>query len=250
MNALQSAKRHSRKRRVAKLTIAILASVYDALAKDLAYRWSSQGARLLTCRDLSAGGWRVYQDPSKVSTVVIDGEPTVTEEIKGVLIRLPYVFEYELLHIAPEDRTYVSAEMNAFLIYWLHTLNCPIINNPTPTCLCGPNWRYELWVHAASKAGMHINQISRKLALAKEPFENPSPPDCSTAIVVRNQCFGQIDDTLSEQAISLAKIAGTDLLSVNFSTSSHTDAFFVSAELMPEKIDKMTSDAILECFTN
>ena len=97
--------------------LVVVASRYDEIARSLVDRWAKQEARLLTCEDLSVVGWRhslrsVGGDSSPLldSTAVIDKQVVRVEEISGVLTRLSYVFEQELLHIVPGDRVYVAAE--------------------------------------------------------------------------------------------------------------------------------------------
>lgn len=96
--------------------LVVVASRYDEIARSLVDCWAKQGARLLTCEDLSVVGWRhslrgVGGDSSPLldSTAVVDAQVVGVEEISGVLIRLPCVFEQELLHIVPDDRAYVAA---------------------------------------------------------------------------------------------------------------------------------------------
>lgn len=229
------------------LPLLVLASCYDATAKSLVSRWSDFGAKLLTCEDLSKIGWQQFQDSNKISTAVVDGKIVPTEEIRGVLVRLPFVMEQDLFHIVPEDRDYVAAEMTSFLLYWLDTLKCPVINKPTSACLCGPNWRYEQWIHAASKVGMKIEPVKRHVAFANSESNILNPNSYVKVTVVGEKCFGQVDDMLANQAKLLAKTAGVDLLCVRFSGSGN-DSFFVGADLVLEKIEDNVADAILQCL--
>ena len=146
--------------------LVVVASRYDEIARSLVDCWAKQGAKLLTCDDLSVVGWRhslrgVGGDSSPLldSTAVVDGQVVGVEEISGVLIRLPYVFEQELLHIVPDDRAYVAAEMQAFLISWLSRLKCPVLNRPTPSYLLGANWRPQQWVYAAAQVGIPVRPV-------------------------------------------------------------------------------------------
>jgi hypothetical protein len=99
------------------------------------------------------------------STSVIGGKQISIRNIKGVLTRLAYITDHELPHITVNDRPYVASEMMAFLVCWLSFLKCPILNRPTTSsCLCGPNWRHEQWVHAASKVGISVLRTERRKA--------------------------------------------------------------------------------------
>jgi hypothetical protein len=115
------------------------------------------------------------------STAVVDGQVVAVEEISGVLIRLPYVFEQELLHIVPGDRAYVAAEMQAFLISWLSRLKCPVLNRPTPSYLLGPNWRPQQWVYTAAQVGIPVRPVHQHITLAAEAL--PQTPELSPVTI-------------------------------------------------------------------
>src|SRR5512138_3330212 len=118
--------------------ILVIAQRRDAAARDLVARWGPRRARLLTAADLASPGWEVHTDDPLGSTAVVQGEPVAAAEISGVLTRLPAVTDRELPMLVQEDRAYAAAEMTAFLVYWLSTLACPVLNRPVAPSLCGP----------------------------------------------------------------------------------------------------------------
>jgi hypothetical protein len=147
----------------------------------LVYHWAQtnkeQDICVLTCKDLSIGGWRHYLNlnSSLNSVSVIGGKEIPTRYIEGVLTRLTYITHHELPHITLKDREYVASEMMAFLVSWLSFLRCPVLNRPsTPICLCGPNWRQEEWIHAASKVGIPVLRTERRRKAGKQPFPTTS----------------------------------------------------------------------------
>jgi len=101
-------------------------------------------------------GWRQSLGGVDGDAAVVEGKRVPQKEITGVLTRLPCVFEQELVDITPDDRRYVAAEMTAFLLFWLSRLKCPVLNRPTPTCLSGPYWRREKWIHVAARVGIPV----------------------------------------------------------------------------------------------
>jgi len=240
--------------------LVVLASYFDKPARDLVRRWRNYDAVLLTCHDLSIPGWFSHVNCHEKSKVIIGGKKASVDEIIGVLIRLPYILEEELIQITPADRSYVAAEMMAFLFYWLSSLTCPIINRSTPTCLSGPNWALEQWVFTAAKIGIPVGPITRHLSssvskmaggissstLSTNLITNPI-----TITVVGNRCFSfsnfsDLDDTLMSYAHNLSKIAGTTLLSVQFSQNREKGSFFISADACPYFISDDVADAIIE----
>ena len=194
--------------------IVILARQGDESARSLAARWSAHGALLLSPPDLSIPGWQYNPLVAEASAAVISRRAIGTSEITGVLTRLSWVFEHELIQVAPNDRAYAASEMNAFLLALLDGLACPLLNRPTATCLSGPCWRKERWVHFAARLGIPVCPVRREARLsdALSPEEPQSPSKSVT--VVGDRCFGETEKAIADCARRLASAAGLDLLGV------------------------------------
>jgi len=228
--------------------LVILARQQDQTAKALAERWRGHDAHLLTSVDLSTVGWRHHLPPNGASEAVVSGRVVATEEIAGVLTRLPYVDENELDHIIPEDRAYVSAEMTAFLVSWLSGLTCPVLNRPTPTCLTGPNWRPERWVHAAAQLGIPVSPVRRDVTPTSKAWKEVPRPPLLTVTIVGDRWFGRIDHALGVQAQRLAKAAGVGLLAVHFE-ATELGCALLGVDVQPDFSSSEVADAILEYLT-
>jgi hypothetical protein len=203
------------------------------MARQLAALWEGAGARLLLPRDLSRPGWRYEPGHIEKSMAVADGDSIPAAQLSGVLTRLGSVTDDELIEIAPEDRTYVAQEMNAFLVAWLSALPCPVLNRPQSTCLSGPNWRPEQWVHAAAQAGVPVIPARRRVPYDGDRLSavpQYAPP--VTITVVGKKCFGPKNRFQHDGARRLARCANVELLEVSFAGSG-TDARFLSANLWP-----------------
>ncbi|HTS57078.1 MAG TPA: hypothetical protein VMH03_05995 [Terriglobales bacterium] len=200
--------------------IVVVASRYDESAREIVAQWASHEAVLLTCEDLSAAGWQHRLFDSSASKAVVGGCIVAESQIRGVLVRRPWIFEQELLHIAAPDREYVLAEMNSFLVSWLSHLPCRVLNRPAGTCLCGPNWRPQQWVQAAAQAGIKVHPMRWRVPFAKKktPTAEPRPESSVEVTVVGDQCVGNADNSCAASARRLAAIAGTELLQVRFAT--------------------------------
>jgi len=223
--------------------IAVLASRYDAGARTLVGHWGAARAALLTCEDLSVPGWRHYLAATGAPTAVIGGHEVALGEITGVVTCLPNVPELELLHIVPADRAYVAAEMTAFLLSWLSTLSCPVVNRPSPTCLSGPYWRPEQWAHAASGAGLRVQPVHRRVALAAA--DTPARQAGVTVTVIGERVLGDADADVLAGIRRLAKAAGVEMLAVRISDPG-PDATFLEAEPQPNLTSPETADAVLD----
>jgi hypothetical protein len=200
----------------------------------------------MTCEDLSVAGWRYHLANPSEATAVIGGRNVVVREIRGVLTRLPWVTEHELVSIVPADRAYVAAEMSAFLAFWLSDLRCRVLNRPTPGSLSGPAWRQEQWFFAGKRAGMRVAPERRQLSL-KSAVMPPEQMAAITVTVVGGSCMGQVDSSLLEQSRKLAEAADVELLGIQFS-NANSDATFLNATLYPEIESIEITDAILQYF--
>ena len=250
--------------------LVVVAGRHDATARAFAERHAAVGAALLTPDDLSRPGWRFAlgaDGPRPDGTAVVAGRIVENGAIRGVLTRLPRVDETELPEIVPEDRAYVAAEMTAFLLAWLAALPCPVLNRPTPTCLGGPNWWTERWVHLAHRLGIPARPV-RHLADPESPADDAGvvPPDADgadrgavsatpaatdpspvTVTVVGRRCFGTTDRRLATAARRLATAARADLLAVRFDGSD--DPRLLTATPWPDLAEPAVAEAIVAHLT-
>jgi hypothetical protein len=220
--------------------LVIVANQHDPTARWLASRWQAQDALVLMPNDLSSPGWRYYGGAGK-SRAIIGGREVSSEDIQGVLTRMPAVFEWELGHIVPADRQYVAAEMNAFLVAWLASLSCPMLNRPHASSISGPGWNHEQWVALAAQLGIPVRPVHRSTLLASG--QPATEPTCKL-IVVGDRCFGAAASQLTDSARSLAAAAGTALLGVQFN-GPDADAKLLTASLWPDVGSPEIADAML-----
>jgi hypothetical protein len=223
--------------------IIIIASHHDQGARTLAIRLGADSAMLLTPGDLSVPGWRHYLAASGASIAVIGGRKITVEEVTCVVTFLPSVPELELPHIAPADRAYVAAEMTAFLLSWLSTLRCPVVNRPSPTCLSGPYWRPEQWAYVASRVGMRVQPVHRRVAFPAGAA--PAVTEGITVAVVGERCLGQADTAVMTGARRLAQAANVELLTVRVSGPG-PNASFLGADLWLDLTAEETISEVLE----
>lgn len=225
--------------------IVILANRWDQTPNAIVSRWGEDNAGVVTPADLSRAGWRQHSKGIDQGVAVVGQRLVPQEEVTGVLTLLPCVFAEELIEIAPEDRSYVAAEMTAFLLFWLSRLQsrCPVLNRPTPGCLSGPFWRPERWIHAASEAGIPVQRVRRHATLPASAEEEATPPTASVTVVGK-RVFGEVDPALQRQARCLADLAGVDLLALRFA-APESGASLVRADTSPDFSDHLLADAVL-----
>jgi len=229
--------------------LVVVARRSDQRARDLAKRWAPYGGAVLTCEDLSVAGWRQLLGDPEASKVVIEGQVVEAREITGVLTLLPYVTESELVRIARENRPYVAAEMTAFLHFWLSSLQCPVLNRPTPVCLTGPGWRREQWVYVAAQLGIPVQTVAWHLdhEVGVPEKEESSAPDM-TVTIVGSSCLGSAEGTFVSHVRRLASAARVEMLAGYF-RETETGFRLYNADSSRANISSPeVADAILEYF--
>jgi hypothetical protein len=182
--------------------LAILASRLDVAARDLVSAWSTAGAALVSAEDLSSEGWAFRVADPGGGTAVVDGRRVNVRELRAVVTRRPAVVAEELAWIDADDRAYVAAEANAFLVAWLDALPCKVVNRPTPTSLCGPAWEPVHWGAAAARAGVS--------------WTVESSGESHDVVVIGDRCLGARSTVEERDARALAQAAGVELLGVQF----------------------------------
>ena len=195
--------------------ILILANGLDQQAHSLAQRW---GGTVLTPADLSQAGWHYELPQSTGSFAVASGRKIPVSDITGVLTRISCITERDLPDISDEDRSYVAAEMHAFLTAWLDSLDCPVLNRPTASCLCGPSDRLP------------------------SMFDDEGD---GAVVVVGDRCFGAADSRQSELALGIARQAGVELISVRFRNGKSVDT-----SLIPDLSREDAAAAVFERLTS
>lgn len=136
----------------------VLGAAHDASAHALA---DACDGLLLTPGDLCRPGWVLAEDAAE-DRLVAAGQELPAERVELVVTRLGHVLPEHLPGIRPRDREYVAAEIQATLCFALRRLSCPVLNVPTPVCLCGPNWRQEHWLAAARTVGIATRPLVRR----------------------------------------------------------------------------------------
>ena len=211
----------------------ILASRHDPTARWLADEWTGHGAALLTCEDLSSGGWEHDVSAPQKGRICVGGHAVAQSDVRAVLTQLPSVSTAEIPGVVEYDREYVAQEMMAFLIAWLAALGPRAVNRPTPYCLMGPHWRQERWIKTARELGLPTSPMARHAA-PRGTSPAPSAPEAASVTVVGRLAFSADGSpapaSQRDAAVRLASAAAADLLAVRFAE----DDAVVDAHLWPD----------------
>ena len=139
----------------------VVAHRMDQTAEMVVGAWNRPDTVIMRPSDLAAGDFS-YRPGQVLDSVFRAGSRLVAaHDVTGVLVRVPWVLDDDLLTIRPGEREYVAAEMSAVLLSWLTELPARVINQPTPSCLCGPAWSQERWLGEADALGLPVAATCR-----------------------------------------------------------------------------------------
>ena len=118
------------------------------------------GVSVLPPAGLSAPGWRHDPERPDGDRLIIDGQVRRPDQLTAVITALDAVAPSDLPHVVAADRSFVAAEMTAFLRSWLRTLACPVLDRPTMLALSGSAGDRAVWSRAAAELGVPDRQTS------------------------------------------------------------------------------------------
>jgi hypothetical protein len=219
--------------------LVVFGSDDDAESRAIVAQWAPWGAVLCTPDDLSTAGWRHSVGAPEAGIAVAGGRAVPVAEITGVLTRLQSIRPDMLGHIDTADRDYVASEMTAFLIAFISTLRCKVLNPPSAGALSGPGWRQEQWIQAAARAGIPV--CTRHRHVRRGTSAGPELAADVETVVIGDCVFGLANAQLADWARSLSRATGAAMLGLGFKRQANGFALAavdVSPTLnAPEKLD-------------
>ena len=217
---------------------------------DAPARWAREGLRsrglepveLVTSDDLAHARWvhRVGEEGARVEVALRDGRTFRSDSVRGTLNRLVYPPRGDLLLIHPSDRSYVVQELMAFFMSWLCALPGPLLNPPSPECLCGRARPLAEWLWLAARAGLsgppcRVSSDELPAAPSLNVRVPGSGPDLRTLIVVGERVVGApAPPAIGEGCRRLAALSHTPLLGLEFSTGPGESWQLVGAGGLPD----------------
>lgn len=240
------------------MTYVVLAYLNDVAARALVQRWRAAGeqAALLTCADLSRPRWRYVAGDLGAGRADVDGQLIATPAIRAVITRMPAVGEAELGHVHKDDRVYAAAEMQAFLLAWLSSLECPVLNRPSPSSLAGPSWSVAQWVQRALRLGLRARPVEQRAVFVK------AAPSAAERRLDGNSIFVDVigkraflaggreprasEAPLVQAALALTWDAGVDMLRVYFEPGSEQRPVFLEVGLWVDVAAEAVAKALAD----
>jgi hypothetical protein len=178
--------------------IVVLGSRHDKVAVALVDAWPS--ARLCSAEDLTRPGWACSLGTRRAQTWVVDGTVVDDDLVTGVFVRRSAVYAEELVTTHPDDRAYLAAEAQAFLVFMLAATRATVVNPVADGTLGDGVLRPDRWMRAAPDAGL----VVAPLRLTHRPISR-RPRKTFSVEVVGDQAFGDAPAEPLRGAVALAR---------------------------------------------
>lgn len=226
--------------------VLVLCSRWDASAHNFVTRFSERDLQILTCAGVSQQGWKIairgkHRAAEVGLTAAIGGKRVNQDHIEGVITRLAYVSEKELGHIVPDDRSYVAAEMHAFLFAFLEALPCRIVNRPSLACLYGPNMRAVQWRRYARELDIPVKEDLRTLHASTEDYPTID------VTVIDERTIGNPPQRALQWTRQLARRVGVSYLTARYA-DLHVGLCFVGVDTYPNLESEEIASTLVDSF--
>jgi hypothetical protein len=195
---------------------------------------------LLTSEQLAYGIWehRVGEETPYVRMMLADGRIIFSEQVNGVLNRLPATPQQVVNLAQGADREYALQELTSFYLSWLQALPGRVINRPEPQGFCG-RWRHTSeWALLAQQAGL-ASPVYRQ-SIDDDPNSGyrslaPAGAKLETAVALAGKLFGMtLPSAATEACLRLAELAGTELLGLSLFQAQNGEWNFAGATPYPD----------------
>jgi hypothetical protein len=140
----------------------------------------------------------------------------------------------------PDDLEYATQELTALYLSWLHSLKDPVLNRPTPQGLSGQMRHMSEWLFLASEAGLlvpHYRQNSYQMdgGFGTSGRVFPIGTPFRTVFIVSGHVVGvNVPPEIKEGCRRLARLVGTELLGIDFASSTISTWTFAGATPFPD----------------
>ncbi len=167
---------------------------------------------------------RLETDRAQSHFDLADGSTLKFENVSGVINRFDTMPTAHLDRAEKTERDYAATELQAFLLGWLASLECPVLNPPSPEWL-GGSWHSPM---AAAEIAAQVGLACFPTAVCSDttpPPENSVTPT-EAHFVCNGRLFGPlVDSQLRDALIGFAHAWGAPLVQIDMRRRSEGPAF-------------------------
>jgi hypothetical protein len=161
--------------------------------------------------------------------ILANGAAVESSALAAVVNRLGALPTDHLARASPRERTYARDELYAFLLGWLASLECPVVNRPEPSFLGGPWYPPREALQMAALAGLPCS--AQRLTV--DMVEPTSGEAQHSWFVVDGQTVGPLlPATLRDGLLRFAALWGGRIVQVDFMSSAGELEFVAGSSLV------------------
>lgn len=143
-----------------------------------------------------------------------DGRTLRMSAVRGMINRMGAVPTAHLHAADAAERDYAASELHAFLLGWLASFDCPVLNPPSPESLAGPSHSRMSALHFAAIGGLGCRPISIT-TMAPQPLEQAPTQSTVVHFVLDGQVIGPIlPAAMRDAMVAFARLWGTRLVQI------------------------------------
>jgi hypothetical protein len=225
-------------------SIWVVAAAGDPAAGRLLEQWPPGVARAMTPATIAACAWQWSLGADGTVAWQVRDALGAPPGVRGIVNLLEQVRPCDLPQFQPAERSYVAAELTAFLHAWLHTLDCRKLNPPSLSTLNGElselTWRAQ-----AMRCGMLVTAYSTDDGLCAS---SEQPADATiTVSVIGRRTVGMRHARLLDAALALRECTRLPMLQLTCRDTPE-GLVFCRATVRPDFSDETVSDAVRAYF--
>lgn len=153
-----------------------------------------------------------------------DGSMLDFDKVSGVINRFGDMPTAHLDRAEKSERDYAATELQAFLLGWLASVDCPVLNPPSPDWL-GGSWHSPM---ASAEIAAQVGLTHQPNPLSSDTAPTPDDPNIPTDpyFVCNNRLIGPlVDSQLRDALISFAHAWGSPLVQIDMRSGANGPEF-------------------------
>ncbi len=151
--------------------------------------------------------------------------------VQGVINRIRTVPTAHLSAAEAAERDYAASELHAFLLGWLASFDCAMLNAPAPESLWGPSHSRLSALHFAAVAGLSCRR-TRVTTKAPQPLEAPMRGTVAH-FVLDGQVIGPLlPASMRDAMIAFAQLWGSRLVQIETVVNGGQNEFATATSLV------------------
>jgi hypothetical protein len=161
-----------------------------------------------------------------------DGRTLRMPAVQGMINRIRAVPTAHLHAADDAERDYAASELHAFLLGWLASFDCAMLNPPAPESLAGPSHSRLSALHFAAISGLGCRRTNIT-TMAPQPLEQAPTERIAVHFVLDGQVIGPLLPVAMRDAmVAFARLWGARLVQIETISDEGRNEFVRATSLV------------------